>query len=106
MRTRTAGYTMIEIAIVVAVISLLTAISIPSYGIARKNSKKNTCLNNLRQIAAAVDQWSVANSKGPGDPYTWTDILPYLKGKSVCPAGGVYEAFVLGSNLHCTVHEE
>ena len=43
--------------IVVAIIGLLAAIAIPSFMKARTTAQKNSCINSLRQIESAKDQW-------------------------------------------------
>jgi prepilin-type N-terminal cleavage/methylation domain-containing protein len=85
---RVNGFTLIEIMIVVAVIGLLAAIAIPNFLKARGTSQRNVCINNLRQISAAVQQWAVETKQGPGSSPTADDILPYTKSQLTCPSGG------------------
>src|SRR6185295_1612560 len=82
------GFTLIEIMIVVSVISCLAAISIPNFVKARSISQKTVCINNLRQISSAMQQWALEAKKGPSSTVSATDVLPYLKGSVQCPAGG------------------
>ena len=50
------------------------------------------CINNLRLIDGAKQQWALEKQKAPGALMTAADLAPYLKGNvlPVCPAGGVY----------------
>ncbi len=86
--SRKSGFTLVEIMIVVAIIGLLAAIAIPNFVRARTQSQKNACINNLRQINGAIQQWALENKKGPTATVAFTDISPYLKSAVVCPSGG------------------
>jgi len=68
---RKAGFTLVEIMIVVAISGLLAAIAIPNFVKARATSQANACINNLRQIDAAANQWALENKKKTGDTITF-----------------------------------
>src|SRR5713226_4301951 len=91
-RNRIQGFTLVEIMSVVAIIGLLAAIAIPNFVKARTTSQKNACINNLRQIDGAIQQWALEFKKDSAAAVTETDVTPYLKNSVVCPSGGV--AFV------------
>jgi prepilin-type N-terminal cleavage/methylation domain-containing protein len=86
--SRKSGFTLVEIMIVVAIIGLLAAIAIPNFVRARTQSQKNACINNLRQIDGAVQQWALENKKDPSATVAFTDISSYLKNSVICPSGG------------------
>jgi prepilin-type N-terminal cleavage/methylation domain-containing protein len=75
---RRAGFTLVEILIVVTIIGLLCAIAIPNFVIARTNSIRGTCINNLRQIDSAKQQWALETSQVPSAVPTVAQIQPYL----------------------------
>ena len=90
------GFTLVEIMIVVAIIGLLATMAIPNFIRARKNTNRNTCINNLRIIADAAQELRLEK---PADPVDEAHIQPYL-GRQLpngvmptCPIGGIYANF-------------
>jgi len=93
VRNRKSAFTLVEIMIVVAIIGLLAAIAIPSFVRARKSAQANACINNLRIIDAAKQQWAIENNKSPNDLPNQNDIAPYIGRNQnianvICPSGG------------------
>jgi hypothetical protein len=95
----------LAIPVVIAVIGLLAAIAIPSFVKARNTSQMNACINNMRRIDSAKDQWAISDSKSAGDNPDIDVANEYIKGGTpVCPAGGQYEYNSIGADPECSVH--
>jgi len=100
--------------IVVAIIGLLAGIAIPNFIKARETARKSTCINNLRLIDAAIQQWALENNKNGSDPVVLDSLTPYLNrggtgqvngtaaGGVKCPSGGTYSATSVDTKPGCT----
>jgi prepilin-type N-terminal cleavage/methylation domain-containing protein len=109
--TGLGGFTLVEIMIVVAIISLLAAIVIPNLLKAGARSQAITCINNLRQLDTAVQQFSVEAGKHVGDVINYpNDLTPYIKLNRngvipPCPTKGDYTLNTVGNvpSAFCSV---
>jgi prepilin-type N-terminal cleavage/methylation domain-containing protein len=78
-----AGFTLVEIMIVVAIIALLAAIAVPGFLRARKRSQASRILNDLRMIDSAVDQYAVETSRATGFVVAVADWTNYVKKNAI-----------------------
>jgi hypothetical protein len=101
------GY--LGIAWAVFVIPMLLAIAIPNFVKARLTSQANACINNLRQIDAAANEFALEHGKKAGEAINFpTDLTPYIKLNSQgkipsCPAGGIYSIKSVGETPTCSL---
>jgi prepilin-type N-terminal cleavage/methylation domain-containing protein len=101
--SRKAGFTLVEIMIVVAIIGLLAAIAIPNFMRARATSQCDACINNLRQIDSAINEWALENGQSNGAPVANVKTVSgYIKMNSAgsvpgCPASGTYTTTSVGA---------
>ena len=68
-------------------------------------SERNTCLNILRAIDSAKQQWALEKNKPANAIPTEQDLLPYFKDGVIpaCPAGGTYTLNAVGELPSCSV---
>ncbi len=100
MHRKNAGFTLVEIMIVVAIIGLLAALAIPGFVKARKQSQGRRILNDARQMDAAIDQWALEKGITDGAAVDTTAAATYLKTtwKTVDLLGGTFALGSVGTN--------
>ncbi len=86
--TSQSAFTMVEIMIVVLLIGLLASIALPNFIRSRTTAQTNVCINNLRIIDYAIQQWALDEKRAENSMVQFTDISAYLKRSVICPAGG------------------
>ena len=90
----------------ILVMPLIVAIAIPNFVKARETAQQNACINNLRMIDGAKQQWAIEDHASEGDPITSEEIDTYLPsgfGAIQCPAGGTYSINAVGVDPTCSI---
>ncbi len=66
-------------------------------------SQVGACINNLRIVEGAKDQWALENKKGVGDVVNSAGLRDYLKDNVLpaCPDGGGYAINPVGTPATC-----
>ena len=96
------GY--IGIVLAITIIPLMMAIAIPNFIHARDTAQANMCINNLRMIEGAKNEWALENNKKPTDTPTQADLAHFLKNGQfpTCPVGGTYTIGSVGELPTCS----
>ncbi len=100
---RKKGFTLVELLIVIALLTVLAALLFPVFSRARGKASQTTCLSNERQIGTALalyEQdfdgtypnfrfWPLGDERKLSEPHSWRSVLrPYLLTSQAftCPA--------------------
>ena len=96
--------------IVVLGLGIAGAIALPNFVKARSTSCANACINNLRQIDAAINQFALEHQMATNGAtlHYPDDLTPYIKLNSAgkippCPDGGTYQVGKVGDAPACSL---
>ncbi len=107
------GFTLVELMIVVVIMAILVAVAVPIYSAVTANAKKKTCIANMREIVAQLNNYAMSQGKNlkgtitissdgskgsveSGDTVTDNgfgadgDFVKMFQTLPGCPAGGTY----------------
>lgn len=97
---RNKGFTIVEMMVVITIIMILLGLLMPALGRARKKARKIDCMNRLRQIGIALNEYALDNNGSfPAALATLTTDDAYLPSEPVvdgnpviliCPSAGTY----------------
>jgi hypothetical protein len=92
----------------IPIIALLAAIAIPNFVKARQTAQMNACINNLRLIDSAKQQWALETQKDESALPTTDNLQQYLGRDAsapwpICPAGGNYQIKTVGESPTCDI---
>ena len=102
-----AGFTLVELLVVIGIIALLISILMPALNNARRVARTTQCMSNVRQLGMAFQMYTMAN-KGKCFIYDpsrvesfWTELLsPHVQNlefASICPEASEPSPFGWGS---------
>ena len=95
---RKNGHTLVEIMIIVAIIGLLLIIAVPNFIRAHSTAAANACIENIRQLDAAVHTHMTNTGSWPTQ---FNDLIPYIINAvpSRCPDDGAVYSLQTGSGV-------
>ena len=85
MKTKNSAFTLVELLVVIAIIGILVALLLPAIQAARESARRSQCINNLKQIGVAFQNYHGTYQQLPIGAYsccwgTWQmSILPFLE---------------------------
>ncbi|MFO1528250.1 MAG: prepilin-type N-terminal cleavage/methylation domain-containing protein [Kiritimatiellia bacterium] len=90
MNDKRAGFTLVEIMIVVIIIGLLALIAVPQLARNRDAAQRSACQNNLRQINGSTQQYMLENNTTTVPSSAATATMFQTGAFPTCPGGGTY----------------
>ena len=104
-RKHQAGFTMVEIMIVMAIIGIVIAIASGTWMRQREVARGRSCQENLTKIDGAKEQYAMDNSISNGTDVHWSEIAGptnYIKRQPTCPATNEeYVLNAIGTDPEC-----
>jgi prepilin-type N-terminal cleavage/methylation domain-containing protein len=104
-----AGFTLVEIMIVVLIIAMLLAIAVPNFLKSRELSRATTCQANMRSMDTAKEHWSMENgAAATATPTAQELVTEYMRARYEdrlpdCPAGGTYTLGDMSTLPTCSI---
>ena len=96
-----------EIVVLVCLIAFFAWATFQPINGVHSTSPKNACINNLRLIDAAKQQWAIENKKAATDTPTWDELKLYFgrarPGQMLCPSGGIYTIGTVTTVPTCSI---
>ena len=93
--------------VILTVVALLVVINVTLgirwFIVARSTPSSASCINNLRQIDSAKEQWALEKQSDTNAAPTWDEVQNYLRGNLVCPSGGTYVLERIGKPATCSL---
>ncbi|MCD6588410.1 MAG: prepilin-type N-terminal cleavage/methylation domain-containing protein [Candidatus Fermentibacteraceae bacterium] len=86
-----AGFTLIELMVVIVIIGILASIAIPKFAGVAESAKYAACRSNLRNIAEALELYRAENGEFPGayQGHKWRELTyfsDYVQTEMRCPS--------------------
>jgi prepilin-type N-terminal cleavage/methylation domain-containing protein/prepilin-type processing-associated H-X9-DG protein len=87
-----AGFTLVELLVVITIIGILIALLLPAVQAAREAARRMQCSNNLKQVALALFNYESGHGTMPAGGMLlsstygmswWMRVLPYLESENV-----------------------
>ncbi len=106
-KMRAAGFTLVEIMIVVAIIGLLIGVAVPKFSQMRSDAQQTACFMQLKLIDNSKEMWATKEKRANGQTPTNEQLAPYIDddGNLSCPGGGAeYTIGAVGEKASCPIH--
>jgi len=97
---RGAGFTLLELLIVVVILGILAAIVIPRFTVSAADAKRNSCAQNVASVNTQVERWYFEKGSWPASDLSnvGADTTYFPTSVPKCPVDG--SAYTLDATIH------
>lgn len=97
------GFTVLEIMVVLGIITVVIAISLPGIIRSRRMAQARACQESLTKISGSKEVWALENQATQGETVEMDYLVEknYLKSDPICPSGGNYQVMQIGLDPLC-----
>lgn len=99
-----AGFTLVELLTIAAIIGFLVLIAMTSYGVATNRAESVTCESNRRALDGAVEIYYGDNQTYPATIDDLSTLIGNFSSAKICPSGPALDYDPVAHDVSCPVH--
>jgi len=103
-RRQRPGFSLMEIMVVIAILSVITSIGVPNFIKARTSARTRSCVRQIRTLIAVKEQYALIKKLPQGSAVSMGNLIAaeLILSTPTCPDGFPYSLGSIGDDVICT----
>jgi prepilin-type N-terminal cleavage/methylation domain-containing protein len=103
-RRKRRGFTLVEVMVVTAIMSVIASIAFPNFVKARTSTRARSCVRQIRTLMGAKEQYALIRRIPTGAVVSMGNLIAeeLITSEPVCPDGFPYTVGIVGDDPVCT----